>query len=89
MDNVADAHSSGERYRWPVLRARAEIAFAKSGGRGATADHASATGSVQQRQALPDVFDQHDAELLKSFAGTRRRVTGHPDPEALGRLWVR
>jgi hypothetical protein len=38
-----------------------------------------AIGSIQQRKALPDLFDQHDLELLQPFAGTRRRVAGHPD----------
>jgi hypothetical protein len=38
-----------------------------------------AIGSIQQRKALPDVFDQHDPELLQRLAGTRRRVAGDPD----------
>jgi hypothetical protein len=37
-----------------------------------------AVGSIQQRK-LPDVFDQHNPELLQRLAGTRRRVAGHLD----------
>jgi hypothetical protein len=30
-----------------------------------------AIGSIQQRKALPDVFDQHDPELLQRLARAR------------------